>query len=364
MNNFCRYLSNGYRFESGGADLTYSPCCWFKRRIKIVDNPNFDQEKEEVSKINDWVNDCSACRQIERSGVYGKQSPRLRSFSVISDDSIPENVPAWVELTIDTTCNAACVICSPQHSTTWTKQQIKFGVKTIHEAPDLVDPLHWLEIIKNKFTLKYIRKVSFLGGEPFESPIPIEFLKLLKTLNNGLSQVGVHFQTNGSLKPNDELLSLMAECARIRFNISLDGVGERFEFMRYPLKWERIENTIDFMKTKNLPQFKFSLLATLTPINAWYYDEIEKWAATRFTPEELGPLKPNRCIGKMDLNATPRELRLAIVRKYGMSHPVSKMFSNLEFRDYKSCIEYLDWLDTKRKTDWRNTFPDVAEYFK
>ena len=109
-NDFCRFLSNGYRIESNGIDLTYSPCCWYSQKINLINNPNFDNQKLKISQINHWTPECSSCRQIEESGAYGKKSPRLRSFNEIPNADVPNDVPVWMEITIDTTCNAACKI--------------------------------------------------------------------------------------------------------------------------------------------------------------------------------------------------------------------------------------------------------------
>lgn len=358
-NNFCRFLSNGYRFQSDGFSLSYQPCCWYRGRIDLFD-PNFQEKKNQISQITDWVPGCGACKQIEDSGVYGNRSPRLRSFEEIPNDNIPDNAPGWMELTIDISCNAACIMCGPLHSTTWIKQEIKFGIKTVHDLPDVTDPMVWLDKIKSMFTLKYVKSVSFLGGEPFESPVPMEFLKLLKQEHGSLADVNVHFQTNGSLKPAPELIELMRECKRIKFNMSLDGIGARLEYVRYPLQWYRIENTIAYMKSLNLPNIKFFILATLTPLNAYYYDEIEAWAKEQFS-ESGQPIKPNRAIGKIDLNQTPLALRRVIIDKFGVDHPVSKIFSNLDYSGM-SCVPFLDNLDQNRKTNWREVFPDVVEY--
>lgn len=362
-NNFCRFLSNGYRFNSDGVGLTYSPCCWFSRTIDMVDNPNFDQEKQEISKVTDWIPECQSCRSIEESGAYGKKSPRLRSFEEIPNDDIPDNVPGWVELTIDTTCNAACIICGPWHSTTWRKQEVKFGLKTLDDLPDLVDPLHWLDLIKSKVSLNFVKSVSFLGGEPFESPVPAEFLKLLKHTHGTLEDVTVHFQTNGSIKPSDEVLELIKECKRFKVNLSIDGVGKRLEYIRYPLQWHRIENTIDYLKSQNLNNLRFVCLSTVNPFNIYYYDELENWILNTFGQDSLKILTPNRCVGQLDLAQTPVDLRKEIVQKFGTGHPVTKLISNIPLWTPDRGIEYLDWLDQKRNTSWTNTFPDIVKYF-
>jgi organic radical activating enzyme len=362
-NNFCRFLSNGYRIESDGVGLHYSPCCWFNRKIDLLNNPDFDKQKELISQVDHWIPECSTCRQIEESGAYGKISPRLRSFTEIPNNDIPDNVPGWMEITIDTTCNAACVMCGPWHSTTWRKQEVKFGLKTPDDLPDLVDPLKWLDFIKNKFPLDYVKSVSFLGGEPFESPVPLEFLKLLKNTHGTLADVDVHFQTNASLIPNDELMTLASECKRIRFNMSIDATERRLEYLRYPLKWNRITNTIDHVQNLNLPNLQMVVLATINPFNVYYYDELERWVDQTIKSTNKQVLIPNRSFGRVDLSHTPKALRVEIFDKFGPDHTISKLFSTLSVSPHTDYVNYFEWLDEKRKTNWRATFPDIVDYF-
>jgi MoaA/NifB/PqqE/SkfB family radical SAM enzyme len=212
--------------------------------------------------------------------------------------------------------------------------------------------------------MQYVKSVSFLGGEPFESPVPLEFLKLLKNTHGSLHDVAVHFQTNGSIKPNDELMGLAAECAKIKFNLSIDAVGKRFEYHRYPLRWERIESTIKYVRNLNLGNLKFVCLATLTPLNVLYYNELEDWTKETFDTAELISLKPNKSVGQIDLRHTPILLRHEVYKKFGEDHPVSKLFTGLGSMKPQSCVAYLDQLDQYRKTDWRKTFPEISDYLK
>ena len=142
-NDFCRFLSNGYRFKSEGTKLVYQPCCWYSKEIPVLNNPDFHRQKNELSQVNDWIPECESCRKIEATGAYGNRSPRLRSFEEITDSSVPDDVPVWIELSIDTTCNAACIMCGPWHSTTWRRQEIKFGIRTAEQMPDLVPAEYW-----------------------------------------------------------------------------------------------------------------------------------------------------------------------------------------------------------------------------
>lgn len=360
-NKFCKFLSNGFRIKSTGTDLTYAPCCWYTKEISVINNPDFDRQKNAISQINNWVPECSACKSIEDSGAYGAHSPRLRSFNEIPDD-IPDDVPGWFELTIDTTCNAACIMCGPWHSTTWRKQEVKFQLKSKDDLPDLVDPMQWLDIVCNKWPLKYVKSVSFLGGEPFQSPVPLEFLKRLKAEHGSLRDVTVHCQTNGSIKPDPALLELISECAKYKHNMSIDAVGNRFEYLRYPLSWEKIQLTTDYIKSLNLSNIKYTVLATINPLNIWYYDELETWVADTF-PGQTQVLKPNKSMGKVDLSSSPELLRLCVIQKLGKEHPVSKFLAYAPQQGYKSFIDYIEKLDHWRHSDWKQTFPDVVEYF-
>jgi hypothetical protein len=115
------------------------------------------------------------------------------------------------------------------------------------------------------------------------------------------------------------------------------------------------------MKSLNLPNIKFVILATITPLNAYYYDELETWAKEQIS-DSGQPIKPNRAIGKIDLNQTPPALRKIIIDKFGIEHPVSKIFSNLDYA-YHSCVPFLDDLDRNRKTSWRDVFPEMVKYY-
>jgi MoaA/NifB/PqqE/SkfB family radical SAM enzyme len=359
-NIFCRYLSNGYRLVLNGSALTYKPCCWYTTEIN-VDDPNFERKKDRISKITDWVPECG-CRSLEQSGVNGNLPPRSRSFVVIPDESTPDNIPVWVELSIDTTCNAACLSCGDHHSTTWRKQNIKFNIKNKDDLPDLLDPLELLEQIKVKFPLDNINAVNFLGGEPFQSPVTYEFLKYVKNLK-GLQNLLVTISTNGSIQPDSKLVDLLSECKDVRYLFSLDGVGEQFEYIRYPLNWKKINDTVKFINAT--PGNKLlTVLSTVNPLNIFYYDQLEAWAKSAELDVNFSNIVPNRCTGTLDLALTPMELRKELTKKYGPDHKISKMISNLNYNyNYSSMIEYLDLWDNNRKTDWRKLFPEIVKYF-
>jgi len=304
--------------------------------------------------------------------MYGSQSPRLRSFNAVPDADVPNGVPVELELSIDLTCNAACLSCGPWSSTTWIKQYIKYDIKSADDTPDLKPSDRWLNEIKKLGPLTHVRSITFLGGEPFKSPVPVKFLKLVNS-TVGLDHVRVHFQSNASIVPSLELIPLLRACQRVSYGLSIDGVGDRFNYLRYPLHWNKVVKTLNYVKSLGLDNLMFSLVATTNPLNVYYYREIETWAQDFFKDHvptdnpDYCLIRPNRCSGTLDLALIPSALRAKTIEEYGADHPVSKMLDGLTSDhnvDPTQMLQYLDRWDLLRKKNWRETFPEVAEYFQ
>jgi len=159
------------------------------------------------------------------------------------------------------------------------------------------------------------------------------------------------------VEPDPDLVSLLSNCGQLRLNFSIDGVADRFEYLRYPLRWQRIQTVIKRLLELASPKVYYSVLVTLNPLNCLYYDEVEQWAQQLFDGVQLRSVRPNRASGRLDLAYTPLELRHLVFQKYGPQHALSQMFSNLELRSDPSFMQFITWLDASRKLDWRPVFP-------
>ena len=364
VNDFCRYLSNSYQLHSNGRNLTYSPCCFFNGKRLDVLADDFVTKKLRISEISDWTPECSHCANIEQHSVYDAQkykSPRIASFEKIPDGIIDDS-PVRVELLIDITCNAACIMCGPSSSTTWRKQNVKFGITNFHDVPDIINPLDLFNKFRERYSLSNIVDLHFLGGEPLLTDTPRNILMLIKEEKRGdLSDVIIHFTTNATVKPRDSLLELLSECKQIIFHLSIDGVENRFEYIRYPLRWKTVNNTIDYILNLGIVDCSFRVTSTVNPLNIFYYNDLEQWVVSKFgnNPRYL---VGNACTGVLSLNKTPPLLRDVIMDKYGAEHEITKLLNAHPYTDNSASI-FPETMDKFRKTNWRLTFPDVVQYF-
>ena len=354
-NNFCRFLSNGYRIHSYGTSLKYRPCCWFREEIDILEDPNWLEKKNQISQVQDWIPECG-CRGIEENDP--SNSPRLRSFLEIPDGTTPDNTAVWLELTLDLNCNAACIMCYRGNSSTWWKQELKFGWITPDDVPNFVDPVVLLDQLKEKIPLDQVKKVDFLGGEPFLSPVPRLVLEHLKQVKGTLNQVRVMFQTNGSIMPDNNLLDLMTQCKLVIINASIDAVGKQFDYIRYPLSWDRVEANLKAIKNLNMSNLRFQFLATINPLNAYYYDDLEKWCQDNFGFNVHIHL--NRSAGHVDLMHMSPELKNVLVEKYGEHHSIAKLIKNINCCG--NCVDWIESLEEHRGNSWKTTFPEIVTY--
>ena len=96
----------------------------------------------------------------------------------------------------------------------------------------------------DNFDLDDLKYVEFHGGEPLMQSYPVEFLKKIKNLD----QLIVKFNTNLTLLPSPELNDLLKKCKRVDFLLSVDDIGDRYEMLRYPGKWDVFTKNIDTLK--------------------------------------------------------------------------------------------------------------------
>lgn len=347
QNTFCKSLSNAVSFRLTDNRLTFNPCCLYNQQIPF--HPVvYKKQQEAFDNVTDFIPNCSKCKLKEATtGI---------SLRTISNETIPDGIGNDIyklEIVLDTTCNAACIQCDPQQSSLWRKA---YG-EVIHIQPESqID--NSIELIKQSIDISRVRHFHFWGGEPLLTDTHLKFLREVKDL----SQVHLLYSTNGSIFPDDETLYILKKVESFQINISMDGIGDQFHYMRWPLGWDKITNNIQRFKELGLRNGRYGVNCCVTPINAFYIDEIEAWVEANMQQILKRDLFLIRGEGPLDLSFTPPALREAIYNKFGQDHPVSKMVNAVSVKDPKNMIAYLDKWDAVRNENWRKIFPESAKY--
>lgn len=363
MAEFCRHLTNALAYNNNTYEFTISPCCYFTPH-SAIQSTDFDlPDYRKTWQNSDLKKSCAICLQMEQSGVY---SYRQASFDILEGKN--DNLE-MLTVAINKQCNLACPSCDSDSSSFWYQENIRNNIK----QPSNIIKLHQEDkqgVIKDKFLealskqdLSNLRYIKFGGGEPLMSNIHVEVLDLIKNPEN----VTLQYTSNLSIMPTERALKSWEKFKLVKWVGSIDGVGERFTFLRWPYNWEKLNSFVKTAVSAVPYNVMFGVEHTLNPLNIFYFDEFEKWFDEHIKTNKVGDqsdLNLHLCWGDLDISRTPPELRSVIKEKYKSTHPIVKLLDDVPISAESSkLVNYLDILDKQRNQDWRSTFSDVEGYF-
>lgn len=361
--NFCKYLSNQVRIEYG----QLKPCCWFTESVDVSNSQQVKLFKQELDSIVDWESAKGRCDECQRRETLGIFSPRLQSLSRKTFDGVTNSSAISVEIQIDKDCNGGCLICGPWNSTTWEKYQNKINNIPIKDITDTVsNNTQFIKTINQNVDFSNAREVLFLGGEPLRTDSHLALLQNITTPGDTI----VKYITNGSYRPDQRTLLEWKKYKEIHLIVSVDGIGDHFNYLRWPLQWSQVESNIQYLLDLSDSNIKLSAFSyTTTPFSLFYHDRYEAWAKEFFESTHINyrnmfsqPWQP-RGQTPMLLAAVPPKLQDEIRSKYGPDHAITKLLEPFDIRQYSSFMQYINYHDKHRGTSWRETFPEMVPFF-
>lgn len=325
----CLDAFKNLNIELKDGSIAISPCCISPSKkttvIDFINNKNLNKIRDQWTQ-NQWPTECSACSSAEQSFV---NSRRIGSNKWYTDRNYANTNVELIRLDFWTgdTCNLACVICGPHNSSTW-KQELNLPIT---QRRATVNKL-WKEI-----DLSTVEFIHFNGGEPLLSK---EHVNLLMSIPDK-SKVHITYNTNGTILPTTQLLQLWEQFKLVQLDFSIDDLGGRFEYQRYPAKWDQVTHNLQWFIDNSPGNCMF---ATNTSVGVLNYDNINNlmtWLSTNF-----------------------------YVTKYTdpIEHRTQLTFGLLALESANTrrdtIIKYLDNCDVRRGTNWRTTFPNLDNYLK
>ncbi len=198
---------------------------------------------------------CERCYMYDDLGIrshrqhvnegYGDRIPHLLA-STSPKGEAPLNL-ASIDMRLGNLCNLRCRMCSPQASKGLIKEWAAFHkVPVTHKGFDYLNRLDWFS--HDDFWKVFIKhtdqveRLHFAGGEPFLIPQMFTFLEKLISLGRA-SKIKLSYNTNLTTIP-ERLYDLWPAFKAVRVTVSLDGIREVNEFIRYPSKWETMDRNL------------------------------------------------------------------------------------------------------------------------
>jgi radical SAM protein with 4Fe4S-binding SPASM domain len=312
--------------------------------------------------------ECQSCWDEEAAGMRSFRVQWARDKKVDTSKMVFEPIatsgPRGMDLKLNNVCNLKCRICGPQASSTFLKEyQERLNITV--EGSD-----YWIsnkilgtanEEVINKWADDLVH-LEITGGEPMASPENIKILDLL--IKSGKAKnISVLLNTNGTLY-NKKFLDNILQFKEITLCLSVDDLGPRLEYERYPTEWDVIqENITKFLELKKDNKNLFlTLCPTVSTFNIYYMTEYLEWAKSMdiFTYYNILHYPPSHSIKNL-----PDKLKeIVSARLTHTDFDIVKNFLHLTREDDKLInrfIEKNEELDKFRQQDFKTTFGEWGQ---
>ena len=318
-----------------------------KKVCNIFYGNNTHNEVVEMHKNGIWPDGCSACRFLEQNNLKSRRmgvNELYEKYQIQELDYIQS-----VSLRYGTLCNLKCVICDDTRSSSWASENLKFKkpvkeqyIYNKNKLPNVKEVLKDIDISK-------VKTWDFHGGEPLLASYPWEILDI--------SNPDAHFKfnTNGTVFPKN-INDFAGKNVEIIF--SIDDIGDRFEYQRFPAKWKTVEENIK--KFKNLG-FKISVTPTVSNINVWHFPYSIEWFLKTFGFKIY--LQFVDFPKKLSINNLNTETKKQLLNHYEKFNKIQKIIdpiikkinSNGKELDF---LSYISEIDKRRNQNFFVTFDE------
>lgn len=349
------------------------PCCHIKEPPGVkytIQDHGFD-----LYNKSDFINDlksslmagkmhpemCRDCIEQEKNHITSMREIEIEQLEKYHPNYSIDDGFVKAQFIFDNTCNLKCIMCDSLYSSKW-RQEYK-DIYGIDNKPSKISSRYIKEFfIKNASTLK---RLEVSGGESFMGPIGLESDFLDNVIDTGKShEIELYIETNGTIYPTDAVIEKLKKFKKIKLNISLDGVGTRNEYIRFPSVWEDHQKTLLALKSlvDSTDNFDIGIMHTLTVFNILYIKEFLDFATQLSskphihlvkTPEHFSPHVMPYKLRQLVGDKLIKDKNLECMR-WGKF--IKETNSNNKWDKF---LLYKDKHDLYRGTNFAKTFPEL-----
>lgn len=253
--------------------------CCRSHPIGFIDKENLEDiwNNETMKRIRRQVlngerpSECEPCFNLEDQGVESLRQRHIAGkipearinlypnalSKLDSNFNMPYEIPT-MELKLNNLCNLKCRMCHPMDSTSWNdwseikefyknEGNIMYSIVEKHNLENkpfldkFQDTKEWWDSLEKN--LPYFRRVEFAGGEPLMDP---QHYRILDMLSPYSSQIEIKYATNLTMlgKSNRNIWQYWPKFKSVAVNISIDGMGLTYEYIRGNASWSELVNNI------------------------------------------------------------------------------------------------------------------------
>ena len=377
---------------------------------EIWNNDVMQQIRKQVLN-NERPAECAPCFNLEDQGVESLRQRHIAGVipearinlypnavsTMRKDYTMPFEIPT-IEIKMNNLCNLKCRMCNPMDSTSWNdwqeveehyKKEDNFLVKKIIDLnlknkpflDSFVDTDNWWSSFEK--LLPYFRRVEFAGGEPLMDPTHYKILDMLAPYGD---QIEIKYATNLTMlgKSNRTIWEYWPKIKSVAVNVSIDGIGDSYEYVRGNASWSELVNNIRQIQTipnvsrivgavavqvSNVLILDKMIELFLDDLGIVFYTNMVNYPNVLSAQVLPGPLK-NIAITRL-LNVQDKLASFKLVEKHPMlldltrgqiTGVINYLSSNNQSDKWQECIEFNHKLDATRNQCFEKITPEFMPY--
>lgn len=313
-------------------DDLYLPCCQYSFEPNDgnthwgdgleTNMKTFDQDRKLMAE-GFKPKSCDNCWHNESVGIDSLRNEVMamdwwRPFQsnineLTGPDGAFRQTPVYIDLRLGNKCNLGCRMCLPEFSSVLAKE-VESNRDKFDYFPDYGYSLDVSQsqtdidrVFKIIMGMEGLVKLQFTGGEPL--------------LNHQLSDLLDHFVDRGvadkiiiAITTNlttvsQALLDKFKRFHSLDLSISMEGVGEVYEYIRYPAKWSKIQKNFDTLMQMNLD---VNVVYTGTALSILGFPDWLKWVHERQVKWNYNPVIQPKFLS---INQIPEALKPDLIAR-------------------------------------------------
>ena len=318
--------------------------------------------------------ECDYCWRVEDAGKISDRVVKSftdwtrPSFSKIIKEGASLNIPKFVEISFDNTCNLKCSYCGPHYSNSWINEinaQGSWPKEIDHYKQDNSlkdeDKNPYIEAFWKWFpdTSKTLHTFRITGGEPLLSKNVYKVLDYL--IENPRQQLNL--EINSNLCVQDKTIDSFIEKVKtikvksITIHASCDTSGEAAEYARHGLDYQKwLSNCYRILN--EIPKVKLDIMVTynifsVTTFTDFLKDISELKAKSRFKKQVIMSINYLRSPDHLAVWTLPETYKKYAIEQ--LNYMKGNKFESIEINDIERIIPLFE-LYAEKKTDLQKKF--------
>lgn len=370
--SFCPAAWNSFFINPSGI---VENCCVSQNRLgNINETPDitkivFSERNQQIQQDmldNKVIEGCRWCHDTTHS-------LQQRFFDIFRDHQTnplyqqPGNFElGYMDLRWHNTCNLACMYCSPTLSSTWADELKQYHRIERSNRKELMQ-----YVLDNLVTLK---ELYLAGGEPLMLKENEIILNELVAKNPNCH---VLINTNLTQVKNNKIFELATAMPNCDWLVSVDAIGDCYEYIRYPGRWEEFNGNLMLLKDLVGPDRIAFNMVSMNVNSTQVWDAVDYLLDNGFRSKGITVALYNNGTypGPWDMKYLPKDLKTATLDR--MNHDrFSNMLGWKNIRDYltshldgnyqqqfgQETLNNLKILDQRRNLDSSQVFPVLYNF--